>query len=170
MRCLAGLLLLSCATPVLAEPAPPYAAPGISLDNYGIYCTVPSDEEIDAPNTVAGKVDLLPASPVFIYRQQQVPARLGVSFGVAMITPRDIPDMTIQTWFPGTETPDSWESGTPANDSTVRGFTFDAPYELITGTWRMEAWEGGTLLYRVEFDVVPADTLPGIVTDCCLLS
>ncbi len=34
----------------------------------------------------------------------------------------------------------------------------------------MEAYDGDTLLYRVEWEVLPGDQLPGVSSDCDLLA
>jgi hypothetical protein len=48
----------------------------------------------------------------------------------------------------------------------ARGFVFEFPKELVPGLWAMEAYDGETLLYRVEWQVLPGDQLPGIGSDC----
>ncbi|MBL9047507.1 MAG: hypothetical protein JNK34_09405, partial [Tabrizicola sp.] len=69
------------ATPASAELAPISSAPGIVVESYGIYCKLDSEGREEAPLTDLGYVDLLPGMPDFAFRQRQVPARLGISFG-----------------------------------------------------------------------------------------
>jgi hypothetical protein len=154
----------------LADPAPPVTGPGIQIADFGIYCRQDRDQLEPAPGTTAGHVRLLEDTPEFVFRQQTIPARLGISFGVASISGRDIQDARIEAWVPGATTPEMWFSDMYAGDAEVRGFTFDHAHELVTGLWRIEAWDGETLLYRVEFDVLPGAELPGLSSDCDFVS
>lgn len=158
------------ATATLAEPTPPVTAPGIVIVDFGIYCSLDRVGTKPAPGTSMGHVRLLPDTPEFLYRQQQVPARLGVSFGISSFADRDIPEVRIEVWIPGASQPEMWYSEMTAGDPAVRGFTFDHDHERITGLWRMEAWEDARLLYRVEFDVLPGSDLPGVTSDCAFVA
>jgi hypothetical protein len=51
-------------------------------------------------------------------------------------------------------------------EGVLNFFRFDYDHELVPGIWRFEAWEAGTLLYSVEFEVVPAEALPQIAQAC----
>ncbi|MCU0826722.1 MAG: DUF3859 domain-containing protein [Tabrizicola sp.] len=154
----------------LADPAPPTAGPGIVIADFGIYCRQDRTQLEPAPGTSAGHVRLLESSPDFVFRQQTIPARLGISFGVASVADRDIPDARIEVWLPGAPSPEMWYSNMYAGDSETRGFTFDHSHELVTGPWRMEAWDGETLLYRIEFEILPGTELPGLSSDCDFVS
>jgi Domain of unknown function (DUF3859) len=165
-----AVLVCLCGVMATAEPAPPVISPGITIVELGIYCRAEAAGTEAAPETTLGYIAVLPAVPQFVFRQQQVPARLGMSFGVVTVSDRDIVGVRIETWKPGAEKSELWYADMVAGDQSIRGFSFDFPEELITGIWRMEAWDGETLLYRVAFEVLPGTALPGVGSDCNLLS
>ena len=158
------------AWPVWAEPAPPFTAPGVVLVDLGIYCRPGTTTREDAPGTSLGYIQKLPGTPSIAFRQQQVPARIGVHFGVIVALDRDVIDMRAETWMPGATRPEVWFTDQSADLPRARGFAFEYPHELIPGPWVMEAYDGDTLLYRVEWEVLPGDALPGVSSDCELLS
>lgn len=163
-------VLCLAAPAALADPAAPALSPGVQLVDYGIYCITESTGTQPAPETSLGYIDMLPGVPEMIYRQQAIPGRLGTSFGVVIQVDRDIPDARIETWKPGAARAETWYDDIFADSPQMRGFAFDYPEEIILGLWRMEAWEGDTRLYSVEFEVQPAETLPGVTSDCNLVS
>ena len=163
-------VLCLAAPAALADPAAPALSPGVQLVDYGIYCITESTGTQPAPETSLGYIDMLPGVPEMIYRQQAIPGRLGTSFGVVIQVDRDIPDARIETWKPGAARAETWYDDIFADSPQMRGFAFDYPEEIILGLWRMEAWEGDTRLYSVEFEVRPAETLPGVTSDCNLMS
>jgi Domain of unknown function (DUF3859) len=166
-----ALLVAVLATgPVAAEPAAPVTAPGIVIEGAGIYCRTGTTLREEAPGTSLGYIQLFDSQPEFAFRQLQVPARLGVHFGVVVTANRDIAQVRNETWKPGAAQPEVWFADLQADAPKARGFSFDFPEELVTGTWRMMSFDGDTLLYAVEFEVVPGDTLPGVTSDCNLLS
>ena len=163
-------LLLAAAAPLQADPAPPFAGPGITLDAVGIFCRIGTTRREAAPGTTLGYVQLLEGMPELAFRQQLVPARLGVQFGVIVISDRDIAGVRNETWKPGASMAEVWSADLTAGIPRSRGFSFDFADELLPGVWRMQAFDGATLLYEVEFEVRPADQLPGVGSDCNLLS
>lgn len=169
LRLLAPLFAVSAGT-ALADPAPPTAAPGIVIEAYGVHCNVETEGTQVAPDTESGFINLLSGTPEFTYRRQQVPARIGISFAVVAVPDRDIIDARLVTWKPGATEPEFWYSDMAAGEPTIQGFMFETPPELLPGLWRLEAYEGETLLYSVEFDVLPGSALPGVTSDCNLLS
>jgi Domain of unknown function (DUF3859) len=158
------------ALPLWARPAPPQTAPEITIVDYGIYCQPGIVGQEEAPDTDLGYVNLFSENPVIRFHQQEVPAELGVSFGVIVRSDTDFPSARMQSWKPGQTKPDIWYAELVAGDETSRGFTFEFEEELVIGTWRQEAWDGDRLLYRIEFEVMPPATLPGELSDCNLLS
>ena len=163
-------LALVLALPVWAEPAPPFVAPGVSIVDLGVYCRPGTTTREDAPGTTLGYIQKLPEMPVMAFRQQDIPARIGVHFGVIVVTDRDILGMRAETWVPGAATPEVWFTDHIAGTPRARGFVFEYDRELIPGLWVMEAFDGDTLLYRVEWEVLPGDQLPGVTSDCDLLA
>lgn len=154
----------------MADPAPPEAAPGIVIENHGVHCNVETTGTIAAPDTESGQVNLLSGTPEFAFPGQEIPARLGISFGIVAVPDRDIFNVQFLTWKPGATQPEFWYSDMTADAPHIQGFMFETPPELITGIWRFEAREGETTLYQIEFDVLPGNALPGVTSDCNLLS
>lgn len=165
-----AVLALLVASPALADPAPPSTAPGIVIEGYGVHCTIETEGTQAAPGTESGFVNLLSGTPEFTHRQQEIPARIGISFAVVALSDRDIVDARLVTWKPDATQPEYWVSDMAANEPSIQGFMFETPAELIPGLWRLEAYEGDTQLYSVEFEVLPGDQLPGVTSDCNLLS
>ena len=167
---LAALYLAVAAMPALAELAPVRTAPGLVIEKLGIYCKLESEGREAAPGTDLGYVQVLSATPEFAFEQREIPARLGISFGIMAISDRDIPQARIEVSRPGLSKPDVWYSDFNAGVSEVRGFSFDFAHELVPGIWRFSAHDGDLLLYSVEFEVLPGSELPGVSSDCNLLA
>lgn len=167
----ASLLAAMClALPIRAEPAPPQTDPQITILDYGIYCRPDVIRQDAAPDTKLGYINVFSEIPVIRHRQQVVPAALGVSFGLILRSEEDFPSTRMESWKPGQTEPEVWFSSLAAGDETSRGFTFEFEEELILGTWRLQSWDRDRLLYSIEFEVVPAKQLSGIVALCDMLS
>jgi hypothetical protein len=166
----AAIAALAFYRPAFADVAAPVASPTVQITDYGIYCSPETKNRLEAPETSLGYIEVFSGTPEIRYQQQEVPARLGVSFGVVIASANDIPEVRIETWKPSQEKPEIWYTTYSADSTSMRGFTFDFKEELLLGVWRMEAWDGDTRLYSVEFDVVTPSTLPGIGSDCTFLS
>ncbi|MCX7287472.1 MAG: DUF3859 domain-containing protein [Rhodobacterales bacterium] len=167
---LAVLFAAICATIVLAGPVPPFTASGISFAGLGVYCDEDDTQTEAAPGTSLGYVHILRNQPRIAFSQQEVPARLGVHFGVVVVSDRDIAVVRNETWKPGATRPEVWFTELAAKVPRARGFVFELEDELVTGIWRMDAFDGDLLLYSVEWEVKPASDLPGISSNCDLLS
>ena len=163
-------LAVLAALPAAADPAPPRLAAGVTLMDYGIYCQPEIASRESAPDTRLGYVNIFEGEPVFRLRQQEVPALLGMSFGLVVTSDRDHIQARMETWRPDSDAPDIWYTDIAAGERRMRGFSFDVADELVTGLWRLEAWDGAQQLYAIEFDVVPPSRLPGIGPDCNFLS
>jgi hypothetical protein len=170
-RFLAALALVALASlPATAEPAPPFTAPGVTIQDFGIYCRPGTTTLEAAPETTLGYIHKLSGLPVIAFRQQEVPARLGIHFGVIIRTDRDISGVRAETWKPGATRPEVWFTDHLADTPRARGYLLEFPEELLTGIWRMEAFDGATLLYSIEWELRPGDELPGVSSDCDLFS
>lgn len=168
--CLSALAIASLALPAMAELAPVHAAPGIVLDKIGIYCKLETEGREAAPETELGYIQVLEATPEFAFSQREIPARLGISFGILATSDRDIPQARIEVLRPGTSKPDIWYSDFFAEIPALRGFSFDFASELAPGIWTFSAYDGAQQLYSVEFEVLPGSQLPGVSSDCNLMS
>ncbi len=168
-----ALLALLAAGPtgaVRAEPAPVTAGPGITVLSYGVYCPPRVSGQMDAPETESGTVNLLADTPQISRNGQEVPAALGLAFGLVYSSDRDLGLVRFQALRPGRSVPEVYYGTVAAGETGTQGFTFETPSELETGRWRFEGWSEDTLLYRVEFDVLPAEALPGLSQLCGLTS
>jgi hypothetical protein len=167
MRALAFLLAL--ATPAWAEPAPPAPGPQVARLEVGVFCALQAMDQRPAPGTASGWVHV-PDGPIDFHwpDRQVVPAALGLAFGVkARMQPGVfVAYGEMRVWRPGTDGPEVWDSTFNDMEGVLNFFRFDYDHELVPGIWRFEAWEAGTLLYSVEFEVVPAEALPQIAQAC----
>lgn len=164
---LPALALLSGTVATLAEPAPPVTAPGIRILTLGTYCRFTGVlERKPDPWSADGYINIVPGDPVFTFRQQKIPARLGLHFGLQVMSDRDIPQVLYVLWQPGKQKPSIWESKFYAYETKFRGEKFADADKLVPGIWLMEAYEGMRLLYRVEWEVLPATYAPEITSFC----
>lgn len=169
MTALALALGLAAGSPLAASngaAAPPETGAAILLQDFGIYCQPKVDSREAAPGTELGYVNIFRDTPEIRFHQQQVPAAIGISFGVVFTPLRDIPGARMASWKPGATQPDVWFSDYSAGVSSSRGFTFEFASELVLGLWRLEAWQEDELLYAVEFDVVRDAALPDVLHSC----
>lgn len=168
--CLSALIAGALALPALAELAPISAAPGIAIEKVGIYCKVETEGRVDAPETELGYIQTMVATPEFAFEQREVPARLGISFGILVTSDREIPVARMEVSRPDLPKPEVWYSDFTAGAAEIRGFSFDFANELVPGIWRFSAFDGDQLLYSVEFEILPGSELPGVSSDCNLLA
>lgn len=176
MRPLAFALALGLtSSPMLAqtEIAPViYDAARVEIE-YGVYCEIPTIGSEAAPDTASGVVDILSEVPIFIWSTNQVPAYPGMSFGVKTteLTGTGLPFVTIRLTHPpflesGVSEQTYSTSIASGRDQSINAYTFDFPEEMVTGTWVLEASDAVGIIYRVEFEVVPAAELPQIAGNC----
>lgn len=168
-----GLALL--ASPAMAQsdiPSVVFDDARVSIE-YGVYCEVPSIGSEEAPGTASGTVEILSAVPNFIWNTTQVPAYPGMSFGVKTLerTGTGLPIVTIQITHPPFHgsgvTLQTYETSISGGEEpSINAYTFDLPEELVTGTWVLQATDSEGLIYRVEFDVMDPELLPGIADQC----
>jgi hypothetical protein len=173
MRAFLFFLLLLLPAALWANPAAPVWAPPLKGISFGIFCTLETTGQTQAPGTRSGFIHTVDGLPAFQWPdQRRVPATLGIAFGVmAQSQPGTAaPDAEMRVYRPGNPTPDVWDTGFYDSDPSFAFFRFDTADELIPGLWVFEAWSGGTRLYRVEFTVVQAAEAPGIAEACGGLS
>lgn len=172
MRHIAAIFALI-ALPALAGPQPPVQAEGIARLDWGVFCAGQAMGRVVAPSTQAGWIHAPRDEIVFGWPEQQVvPATLGLAFGVK-VTGQQGWETAVgeaRVYRPGRSTPDIWASDITAHAATAAFFRFDQGSELVPGTWVIEGWDRDTRLYRVEFQVVPAEAAPGIAQACGAIS
>lgn len=167
MRLVIGMVLtFTAGMAVAGEPAPPFTSPDIIELTAGVMCSPRVQARIDAPNTALGYTNEVAGNPKVTFEQQVVPAALGVSFGVVFTPKHALAAVRNLTFRPGASEPDVYFSDVLAEPGRYRGFAFELPEELVLGQWRLESWQGDTLLFRADFEVVPPEALPEIEAQC----
>jgi hypothetical protein len=157
------------AAPAMAAPEGPQFAPQIATLEAGVFCALQTMDQMPAPGTESGWIHVPTTEIRFHWPDRQVvPAALGLAFGVRAMGRAGwiSTDAEARVTRPGRTTPEVWDTGFSDAGASLAFFRFDTPDELLPGLWVMEAWDGDIQLYRVEFEVVPASTLPEIVDAC----
>lgn len=173
MRRIGLALWLALAGPVAADPAPPAPGPLIGSLQVGVFCALQAMDQRPAPGTLSGWIHVPDGEITFHWPDRQVvPASIGLAFGVkARLIPGTAAAYAeMRVYRPGSDVPEVWDSSFTDLGDSVGFFRFDHEHELISGIWRFEAWDGGTQLYSVEFEVVPAASVPEIADACGAVS
>lgn len=171
----AALLLSAAAGPARAQESSldPYIDEEVMAEvTFGLNCAVEIVGSMDAPGTERGSVDVFDTSPEIDPQGQIVPALKGMGFGVRARAAdgHSVTGATFRVTHPpfptsGT-TLQSWSASYVSRAFSTHLYRFDYPYEMVTGTWIMEAWDGDRLLYRIPFTVVPPEAYPGADSLC----
>lgn len=144
----------------------------ISSLQTGVICPPPSVGETLAPGTLAGTTHLIRDDPPFVSLGNRVPAVIGIGFGSkAMATTLEgLDNITITVTHPpmgaSGVTTQTFQSSISGIDTSLTFYQFDYEYELLIGTWELEAQYQGELLYRTTFEIVPPQDIPEIATIC----
>ena len=147
---------------------------GLMLANHqaGIICAPPSMGTAPAPDTIAGTTHLINEEPEFVSTKRRVPAVLGIGFGVKSqaFDVAGIPEVTMTITHPEmgktSATSQSYPTRISGEYPSLTFYQFDFNYELVTGLWQMEASQGGTIIYRTTFEVLPPEQVPELATIC----
>jgi len=163
LAALAAAILLAVAS------APPAAAQthGVEIAEYGLFDTRETGSRT-APETTKGSIYNI-SDYRLIRRTTCIRARLGVEFGVTL---RDVAadpsglvvqPVRVEIHHPSFTAEggngrmvEAWPMslvGTPL----YSGWTFEAPYEIVTGRWTIDVIRDGQLLARQGFDIVGPD-------------
>ena len=138
----------------------------------GVVCGPPVIGSSPAPDTIAGTTHIVAEDPPFIAEITQVPAVLGIGFGVKAqaMNPDGLSDVTINVTHPpmgrGGITQQSYQTWISGADTSMSFYQFDEEYERVTGTWTFTASHAGDELFSVSFDVVPPTALPELAEAC----
>jgi len=175
IHCLAAALAgLLPALPAFAQALLPGDSIGPQIAGFkaGIVCAQKVVGLSPAPGTIAGTTNLIEGAPRFISTGRQVPAVLGIGFGVQTRAQNGfgLNDVLVTMTHPpmgdAGVTVESYTTTIFGSDSTSTLFQFDYPYELVTGPWQISASLDGKLLFRVQFEVVPAAAVPDLAEAC----
>lgn len=172
MRRLVLALLIALSAPARAEPRPPWASPTVAALKVGVFCALQAMDQRPAPGTLSGWIHVPEGEIDFHWPDRQVvPAHIGIAFGVkSRLAAGMFLSGEMRVYRPGATTPEVWDSSFTDLGDQIGFFRFDREDELIAGTWRFEAWAGPDRLYAVEFEVVPAASLPEIAQACGAIS
>lgn len=141
--------------------------PGAAELDQGFFCALKTVSREPAQDTVSGSINLVAGAPAFIGPGPEVPARIGIGFGVMV---RAAPGMagptTVQVEHPpmgpNAVTRQSWTTVLSGTQAQYLGYTFELPYELLPGRWTMSARANGRAIYEVSFNVVNPAQMPWI--------
>jgi hypothetical protein len=164
------LVCLLLAAPAQADPDPPSHAVSVNIQQLGVICKPTNFDLLDAPQTQGGSVKTYDGAPVFVAKGQKVPALAGISFGVQFTVSHDVAKLRYMISLPDWNRRDIWEISTTADRINHQGYSEGPEAPPEPGIYLLEAWDGDTQLYAVEFEVVPAAQMPGINSVCDLVS
>lgn len=171
MRLIPALAMLLAAS--LDSSAP--QSPGAAEFAYGYFCAPEPVASQEAQDTVSGDVSLVAALPRFIGTGPQVPAQIGIGFGVKIrVQPGFSGPVTVVSEHPpmgpNGVNRQSWQTVFSDTETHYAGYSFEHAYEVLQGTWTLSAQSNGRQIYRVSFDVVAPEKLPRISCDQSVLS
>ena len=158
-------LILSAAPAIAQEAAGDTVAAVLSHFEAGILCAQEVIGTSPAPDTVAGITNIIENDPPFVSNGRQVPAVLGVGFGVkAQSAGIDYPEVTMVLTHPpmGPEgmTRQSYTTSIGTADTSISFYQLEYDYELVIGHWTFTAMAAGKVLYSAGFDVVDPRQVP----------
>lgn len=154
-------------TAISAVAAP--FGPGAAELEVGYFCAMEPVATQSAEDTVSGTVNIVDGSPAFIGPGPDVPARLGIGFGVKVrANPNAAGPVTVHVEHPpmgpNRVTQQSWTTDLSGISTQYLGYTFEQEYEVLPGAWTMSASANGRPIYSVSFTVVDARQMPWV--DC----
>lgn len=170
-RSVVAVAVLSLATLTWAQEQIDFVGPEIGSFSAGVVCSPLSNGSMPAPGTISGSINLIDGDVRFSTPSRRVPAVLGLSFGVMVSAKlRDIDPIIMRISHPPmgeggveVETYQTWMSASALKPSL---FSFEHDYELVLGTWTIEALENGVPLYQATFEVVPPTQIPELAGLC----
>ena len=168
MRILIALIFFA-ATPLAAQDV---TSPQLFSFEGGVVCAPETIGTSPAPGTVAGTINSIAESPPFVSNGRRVPAVLGIGFGVKAMAndPIGIDPVLMTITHPpmGRDKTkvQSFATRIAGDDPSLTFYQFDFAYELLPGTWTMEATQSNTVIYRTTFKVVPPNQIPELAAIC----
>lgn len=155
--------------PAFAEPL---RSAEISSVEVGIFCPAPPVGSAPAPRTIAGATHIIAEEPRFAALGAQVPAVIGMGFGVKSqaADPDGLGAITMVLTHPpmgeGQITLQQFQTRISGQESSLTMYQFDYPYELVEGIWMFTALQGERALFSASFEVVDAEDLPELARLC----
>jgi hypothetical protein len=154
--------------------APAYAQDGspIAFQEYGVICALDLQGQQPAPTTESGVINLIDQARKLDVTTDQVPAELGLSFGIRAIVADEASlegarmSVTHPPMGPRKITHQSWPVPLNGGSPTLNMFTFEAPHELVQGTWIFQLIFADKVLTEQVFQVLPAGSVPVVQKTC----
>ncbi len=162
---------LVCAAALSAAPGD-QMSPMVQSMKAGIICAPLVVGTNPAPDTVAGVTNVIEGEPQFISNGRQVPAVLGIGFGVKAQAAggTDLYDVTVNVTHPAMGdagvTRQTYPTAISGSDLSLMLYQFDFDYELVRGPWTIEAVQHGNVILHVEFEVVAPQMVPQLAAVC----
>lgn len=157
---------------LLAGGASAQTVERVDISNAGIYRVEKGTVE-DAPTTALGRFNVV-RDQTLVERTQRIPGRLEVNMGMNFeIVGQPIGELVTVRYVthfppPGLRDPKTGrvhlksevERQHRIGQLAFRSYSFDEPWEIVTGTWTLEFWYGAKMLGSQKFEVVKAKELP----------
>lgn len=166
------LALLALTSPAFAESATARFDSGLLSLTQGVFCEVDSIGAIDAPGTVAGKIELYDSVPEFQWLSARVPAVQGLSFGIRTNTRNGllldgvVITLTHPAFTVSGATRQTYVTALGGPGPSINAYTFDVSEEMVQGTWTFTAEQNGREIYQAKFEVVSPLAEPEIANSC----
>lgn len=167
-----ALTLLTLPALALAQTPDGALSPAIASLETGVVCPPPAVGERIAPGTVSGTTHIIDEQPPFVSRSNRVPAVLGIGFGGKALAAATagLDGVTMTVTHPpmgptGAEV-QSFQTFISGIEPSLTFYQFDFDYELVRGTWQMQAELNGEVLYQTTFEVVAPQQVPELATIC----
>jgi Domain of unknown function (DUF3859) len=165
-----GLLLAALLSgPALAEVRP--LSPLIESLTAGVFCPEDFMDKVEAPETELGYILSPSSEPEITWLSTEVPARLGIAFGLQMAQtdgpPIGLVEVEVTRPLQNGETgTDRWEAFVGPEGTSTNFWVFSEPSELANGDWTFRIRQGDEMLVEVTFVVMDPVDIKGPVPDC----
>ncbi|MBP0483426.1 DUF3859 domain-containing protein [Sagittula salina] len=142
------------------------------LVEFGVICDLDPTDRRPEPGTVSGVLNLVTQSAPFDVPSTQVPAEIGLSFGIRAKLAPDAPPgdyrmvVTHPPMGPQGQVLETWSAGLIPGDPALNLFTFEEGWELIEGPWRFQLVLDDRVLLQQDFTVTPKGTVPAVQKTC----
>ncbi|EPX82246.1 DUF3859 domain-containing protein [Salipiger mucosus] len=174
IRRAAALLLpiLLAGLPALAEPPRSFTRDPVVLVDHGIICQTTPEGAREAPDTLAGHINLIRQSQDMDITTRVVPAKLGISFGVKFMLAPGSGSQQVQVVVrhppmgPEGIERESWTATPDETGPSLNLFSFEHPFEMQPGPWSFTLLQEGEVLMEQHFEVVSELAAPAVLSAC----